>query len=140
EVIWIDQSAPQASSRANPVTYVGAWDHFRALFARTEGAKARGYTPTTFSFNAGDGRCPACEGSGLETVEMQFLADVNLSCEVCSGKRFKNEILDIRWNGRSVADVLDMTVDEAVPLLNPKIQATASLRSLQDVGLGYLRL
>ncbi len=140
EVIWIDQSAPQASSRANPVTYVGAWDHFRALFARTDGAKARGYTPTTFSFNAGDGRCPACEGSGLETVEMQFLADVNLSCEVCNGKRFKNEILDIRWNGRSVADVLDMTVDEAVPLLNPKIQATASLRSLQDVGLGYLRL
>jgi excinuclease ABC subunit A len=140
DVVWIDQSPPQASSRANPVTYVGAWDHFRALFARTDDARARGYTPTTFSFNAGDGRCPACEGSGAETVEMQFLADVHLACEVCEGKRFKNEILEIRWNGRSVADVLGMTVDEAVPLLNPKLQATGALRSLQDVGLGYLRL
>ena len=140
DVVWIDQSPPQASSRANPVTYVGAWDHFRQLFARTEVAKARGYTPTTFSFNAGDGRCPACEGSGLEIVEMQFLADVNLACEVCGGKRFKDEILAVKWNGRSVAEVLDLTIDEAVPMLNPKIQATAALRSLQDVGLGYLKL
>ncbi len=140
EVIWIDQSPPQASSRANPVTYVGAWDHFRQIFSRTDGAKARGYTPTTFSFNTGDGRCPACEGSGVETVEMQFLADVSLACEVCEGRRFKPEVLDVRWQGRSVSDVLALTVDEAVPLLNPKIQACAALRSLQDVGLGYLRL
>ncbi len=140
DIVWIDQSPPQASSRANPVTYVGAWDHFRTLFSRTEDAKIRGYTPTTFSFNTGEGRCPACEGSGAETVEMQFLADVHLACEVCEGKRFKHEVLQIRWNGRSVADVLDMTVDEVIPLLNPKIQATAALRSLQDVGLGYLRL
>ncbi len=140
EVIWIDQSPPQASSRANPVTYVGAWDHFRQLFARTDDAKARGYTATTFSFNTGDGRCPACEGSGVETVEMQFLADVSLACEVCEGKRFKQEVLDVRWGGKSVADVLALTVDAAVPLLNPKVQATAALRSLQDVGLGYLRL
>jgi len=140
EVIWIDQSPPQASSRANPVTYVGAWDHFRQLFARTDGAKARGYTATTFSFNTGDGRCSACEGSGVETVEMQFLADVSLACEVCEGRRFKPEVLDVRWQGRSVSDVLALTVDQAVPLLNQKIQACAALQSLQDVGLGYLRL
>ncbi len=140
EVVWIDQSPPQASSRANPVTYVGAWDHFRQLFARTDGAKARGYTATTFSFNTGDGRCPACEGSGLETVEMQFLADVSLTCEVCEGRRFKDEVLAVRWQGRSVAEVLALTVDEAVVLLNPKIMAAQALRSLQDVGLGYLRL
>ncbi|MEI2677142.1 MAG: hypothetical protein V9G29_04365 [Burkholderiaceae bacterium] len=144
DVVWVDQSPPQASSRAIPVTYVGAWDYFRTLFARAPMAKARGYSATTFSFNTGDGRCPACEGSGAETVEMQFLADVRLTCEVCHGKRFKPEVLDVHvtLGGRSlsVADVLGLTVDEALRLLPAKVGATDKLLGLQAVGLGYLGL
>ncbi|MCC6620083.1 MAG: excinuclease ABC subunit UvrA [Deltaproteobacteria bacterium] len=153
DVVWVDQSPPQASSRAIPVTYVGAWDYFRGLFSRAPLAKARGYSPTTFSFNTGEGRCPACEGSGAETVEMQFLADVRLTCEVCQGKRFKPEVLDVevKLGGRelSVSDVLALTVDEALELLMAKRVASdnraspsllARLRGLQAVGLGYLGL
>ncbi|TNF22739.1 MAG: excinuclease ABC subunit UvrA [Deltaproteobacteria bacterium] len=140
DVVWIDQTAPGASSRANPATYVKAWDGVRTLFARQPLAKERGYTAGTFSFNAGDGRCPACEGAGTERVEMQFLADVFLRCELCEGKRFKPEVLEVTWKGRSVADVLDLTIDEAATLFGGRSQAGKRLVPLQRVGLGYLRL
>ncbi len=140
EVVWVDQSPPQASSRAIPVTYVGAWDWFRNAFARTPLAKARGYTASTFSFNTGNGRCPACEGAGFETVEMQFLADVRLVCEACEGTRFRREVLDVTWQGLSVSDVLNLTIDEALERMKAKTQAASQLEGLRAVGLGYLRL
>jgi len=140
EVVWVDQSSPQASSRAIPVTYVGAWDWFRNAFARTPIARERGYTSSTFSFNTGNGRCPACEGAGQETVEMQFLADVKLVCEACEGTRFRREVLDVTWQGLSVAEVLNLTVDEATTLMTLKTKAARQLAGLAAVGLGYLRL
>ncbi|PIE17018.1 MAG: excinuclease ABC subunit A [Proteobacteria bacterium] len=141
DVIWIDQSPPAATSRANPATYVKAWDTVRKLFARQPLAKARGYTPGTFSFNAGAGRCPACEGAGVERVEMQFLADIVLRCEVCEGKRFKPEVLEVTLpSGHTVAGVLDLTIDEAAALFGQRSAATRKLAALQRVGLGYLRL
>ena len=140
DVVWIDQTPPGASSRANPATYVKAWDGVRALFARQPLAQERGYTAGTFSFNAGDGRCPACDGAGTERVEMQFLADVFLRCELCEGKRFKPEVLEVTWKGRSVADVLELTIDEAAALFGPRAVAGKRLIPLQRVGLGYLRL
>jgi len=140
DLVWIDQSPPGASSRANPATYVKAWDGVRSLFAQQPLAKERGYRAGTFSFNAGDGRCPACEGAGTERVEMQFLADVFLRCELCEGKRFKPEVLEVTWSGLSVADVLDLTVDQAVDLFGRRKKVGKRLVPLQRVGLGYLRL
>ncbi len=140
EVVWVDQTPPVASSRAIPVTYVGAWDYFRQLFARAPLAKARGYTATTFSFNTGEGRCPACEGAGVETIEMQFLADVTLKCEVCKGKRFRPEVLEVECLGKTVAEVLDLTVDEAVELARERRPIVERLSMIRAVGLGYLKL
>ncbi len=140
DVVWVDQSPPQASSRANPATYVKAWDGVRKLFAKQDLSKERGYTPTTFSFNTGTGRCAACEGAGVEKVEMQFLADVLLTCEVCNGKRFKEEVLDVTWRDYTVADMLGLTVNEAIELLGMKSAAGKRLLALQEVGCGYLKL
>ncbi|MGM0575246.1 MAG: excinuclease ABC subunit UvrA [Myxococcota bacterium] len=140
DVVWIDQGAPAASPRANPATYVKAWDGIRKIFARQPLARARGYTPGTFSFNTKDGRCPACDGAGVERVEMQFLSDVFLTCQLCEGKRFVPAVLEVEWRGRTIADMLDLTVDEAVDVLPKRQKASKLLRVLQDVGLGYLTL
>ncbi len=140
EAIWIGQGGPGANSRANPATYVKAWDGIRALFAKQPLSKSRGYKPGTFSFNAGKGRCPVCEGSGFERVEMQFLSDVLLTCEVCAGARFRPEILEVDWEGRTIADMLALTVDEAVEVLPPRSAPVRRLSVLQRVGLGYLTL
>jgi excinuclease ABC subunit A len=140
EVVWIDQAPPQASSRANPATYVKAWDGIRSLFARQPLAKDRGYGPGTFSFNTAGGRCPACEGAGYERVEMQFLSDVFLTCQLCDGKRFVPEVLEVTWEGLSIADMLALTVDEAAELLPARSAPKRQLEILREVGLGYLSL
>ncbi|MCB9730867.1 MAG: excinuclease ABC subunit UvrA [Deltaproteobacteria bacterium] len=140
EVIWIDQAPPQASSRANPATYVKAWDGIRALFAKQPLSRERGYGPGTFSFNTAGGRCPACEGAGYERVEMQFLSDVFLSCQLCEGKRFVPEVLEVTWEGRTIADMLALTVDEAAAILPQRSAPRRQLEVLREVGLGYLTL
>ncbi|MDR1854694.1 MAG: excinuclease ABC subunit UvrA, partial [Azoarcus sp.] len=139
-VVMVDQSPIGKSSRSNPVSYVGAWDAIRQLFAALPEAKTRGYGPGTFSFNAGHGRCPTCSGSGFEHVEMQFLSDVWLRCPDCGGKRYRPEILELRWRGKSVADVLDLTVHEAVEFFADQPKVLAGLAPLAEVGLDYLRL
>jgi len=139
-VVMVDQSPIGKSSRSNPVSYVGAWDPIRALFAALPEAKQRGYTPGTFSFNAGHGRCPTCTGSGFEHVEMQFLSDVWLRCPDCDGKRYRPEVLELQWNGLSVADVLELTVHEALDVFREHPKVLAALAPLADVGLDYLRL
>ncbi|MER2552489.1 MAG: excinuclease ABC subunit A [Thauera sp.] len=139
-VVMVDQSPIGKSSRSNPVSYVGAWDPIRALYAALPEAKQRGYTPGTFSFNAGHGRCPTCTGSGFEHVEMQFLSDVWLRCPDCDGKRYRPEVLELQWNGLSVADVLELTVHEALDVFREHPKVLAALAPLADVGLDYLRL
>ena len=140
DVIWVDQSAPSSNSRANPATYVKAWDAVRKLFERVPLSKERRYTSGTFSFNSGTGRCPACQGAGLERVEMQFLADVYLTCQVCDGKRFKQEVLEVKVDGLSISDVLELTIVQAQEFLGEKSPAGKRLQPLLDVGLGYLRM
>ncbi|MCL2645133.1 MAG: excinuclease ABC subunit UvrA, partial [Betaproteobacteria bacterium] len=139
-VVMVDQSPIGKSSRSNPVSYVGAWDAIRRLFAALPEARQRGYGPGTFSFNAGHGRCPACSGSGFEHVEMQFLSDVWLRCPDCEGKRYRPEVLELRWREKSVADVLDMTVCEALQFFAEEPGVQAALAPLSEVGLDYLRL
>ena len=141
DVVFVDQSPIGKSARSNPASYVGAWGAIRNLFARTALAAERGYTPGTFSFNAGDGRCPACTGSGFEHVEMQFLSDVYLRCPECDGKRFRPEVLEVRLDGGcSIAEVLAMTVSEALAHFAAHPEVTAMLAPLVDVGLDYLAL
>ncbi|QDF95130.1 excinuclease ABC subunit A [Azoarcus sp. DD4] len=139
-VVMVDQSPIGKSSRSNPVSYVGAWDPIRNLFAGLPEAAQRGYTPGTFSFNSGNGRCPTCTGSGFEHVEMQFLSDVWLRCPDCEGKRYRPEVLELQWRGHSVADVLEMTVREALSFFADQPKVLAALAPLADVGLDYLRL
>ncbi|NMF97104.1 excinuclease ABC subunit A [Aromatoleum toluolicum] len=139
-VVMVDQSAIGKSARSNPVSYVGAWDAIRSLFAALPEAKTRGYTPGTFSFNSGTGRCPTCTGSGFEHVEMQFLSDVYLRCPDCDGKRYRPEVLELQWRDRSVSDVLEMTVSEALAFFADQPAVQAALAPLADVGLDYLKL
>ncbi|MDR0634683.1 MAG: excinuclease ABC subunit UvrA [Azoarcus sp.] len=139
-VVMVDQAPIGKSSRSNPVSHVGAWDAIRQLFAALPQAKQRGYSPGTFSFNAGHGRCPTCSGSGFEHVEMQFLSDVWLRCPDCEGRRYRPEVLELRWRDKSVADVLDMTVSEALRFFADEPKVLAALSPLSDVGLDYLRL
>ncbi len=139
-VVLVDQSPIGKSARSSPVTHVGAWDAIRKLFANLPEAKSRGYTPGTFSFNSGTGRCPTCTGSGFEHVEMQFLSDVYLRCPDCDGKRYRPEILELHWHGKSVADVLEMTVSEALAFFADEPSVGTALAPLADVGLEYLRL
>ncbi|MCW5900747.1 MAG: excinuclease ABC subunit UvrA [Flavobacteriales bacterium] len=143
----VDQNPIGRSSRSNPVTYVKAWDEIRQLFSETETAKARGYKPSFFSFNVEGGRCPECQGEGVTHIEMQFMADISLTCDACKGKRFREEILDARYAGRDVADVLDMTVDDAIAFFRenaPRDKASErvvnKLLPLQETGLGYVKL
>jgi excinuclease ABC subunit A len=140
EVVMVDQSPIGKTTRSNPASYVGAFDAIRALFAREPLARERGYTQGTFSFNAGKGRCPACGGNGFEHVEMQFLSDVYLRCPDCNGRRYRDEVLEVRLRGRSIADALELTVSEAVAFFAAEPEVRRRLQPLVDVGLDYLRL
>src|ERR671920_1261103 len=126
--------------RSNPVTYIKAFDLIREAFAATREADRRGYTAGHFSFNIPGGRCEVCQGDGTVTVEMQFLADVELVCEECKGTRFKPQVLDVRYRGKNINDVLNMTVREAMNFFRDTSKIANRLRVLDDVGLGYLRL
>lgn len=136
----VDQSPLGRTSRGNPATYTKAWDTVRKLFAAQPEAVALGYTVSHFSFNVAGGRCETCAGEGHETVEMQFLADVSLVCPVCSGKRFKDEVLSVLYKGRSIADVLSLTVDEALRVFDDSAAIRRALSPLRSLGLAYLRL
>lgn len=136
----VDQSPIGRSPRSNPVTYIKAFDAIRDLLASTHQAQVRGYKPGTFSFNVPGGRCETCQGDGVVRIEMQFLADLYLECEACGGKRYKQDVLEIRYNGKNVDDILQLTVDEAVTFFEQDQRIANKLRVLQDVGLGYLRL
>ncbi len=149
EVVMVDQTPIGKTTRSNPASYVGAWDAIRQIFMRAPLARERSYTAGTFSFNSGNGRCPACGGNGFEHVEMQFLSDVYLRCPECDGKRYRPEVLEVTVGGRgkdsrkverSVAEILDMTVSEALHFFADSREVLARLRPLSDVGLEYLRL
>ncbi|HEX7720666.1 MAG TPA: excinuclease ABC subunit UvrA [Pyrinomonadaceae bacterium] len=140
EVILVDQSPIGRTPRSNPVTYIKVYDAIRETFANTREAQSRGFDPSHFSFNVPGGRCEVCQGDGTVTVEMQFLADVELVCEECKGTRFKQQVLDVRYRGKNIHDVLDMTVREAITFFRDINKITNRLRVLDEVGLGYLRL
>jgi excinuclease ABC subunit A len=140
EVIIVDQSPVGRTPRSNPATYMKAFDAIRDVFAETPDAKRRGYAAGHFSFNVPGGRCETCQGDGTVTVEMQFLADVELICEECRGQRFKSSILEVRYHGKNVHDVLDMTVREALAFFVNVPKVVSKLRVLNEIGLGYLRL
>ncbi|HET7669637.1 MAG TPA: excinuclease ABC subunit UvrA, partial [Burkholderiales bacterium] len=140
DVVLVDQSPIGKTTRSNPASYVGAFDCIRDLFAKSPAAKERAYTPGTFSFNSGNGRCPACGGNGFEHVEMQFLSDVYLRCPDCDGRRYRPEVLEVLYRGKSIADVLDMTVSEAARFFNNHEELHQRLWPLVEVGLDYLKL
>lgn len=140
KLINIDQSPIGRTPRSNPATYIGLWDDIRALFASTPEAKARGYAPGRFSFNVAGGRCEACKGDGQKKIEMHFLPDVYVACEVCEGKRYNRETLQVTYRGKNVYDVLEMTVDEAREFFSKIPGIVRKLDTLHDVGLGYIRL
>ncbi|MCG8428096.1 MAG: ATP-binding cassette domain-containing protein, partial [Chromatiales bacterium] len=140
EVVMLDQSSIGKSSRSNPASYVGALDSIRKLFAKAPLAKERGYSTGTFSFNSGNGRCPTCSGSGFEHVEMQFLSDVYLRCPDCNGSRYRSEVLEVELNDSSIADVLAMTVTEAISFFSDHPEVRLALEPLEAVGLSYLQL
>jgi len=140
KVIQIDQSPIGRTPRSNPATYVGLFDDIRRLFADIPTARIRGYKPGRFSFNVSGGRCEHCKGAGLRTIEMNFLPDVYVNCEVCNGKRYNRETLEIRYKGKSISDVLDMTINDAVDFFQNMPKLHRKLQTLQDVGLGYITL
>lgn len=138
QVEFVDQNPIGKSSRSNPVTYVKAYDAIRTLFSDQPLARQRGYKPAFFSFNVDGGRCEGCQGEGTVTVEMQFMADIHLTCESCKGKRFKNEILDVKYKDKDISDILAMTIDEAMEFFQGKSAIINKLQPLQEVGLGYV--
>jgi len=140
KVIQIDQSPIGRTPRSNPATYTGLFTFIRDLFAMLPDARARGFRPGRFSFNVKGGRCESCQGDGVIAIEMHFLPDVYVTCEECKGRRYNRETLEIRYRGKSIADVLDLTVDQALPLLENFPPIANKLRTLQDVGLGYIEL
>ena len=140
QIEFVDQNPIGKSSRSNPVTYVKAYDGIRQLFADQPLSKQRGYKPSHFSFNVDGGRCETCQGEGVVKIEMQFMADIFLTCESCKGKRFKQEILDIEYQGKNIADVLDLTVEESLEFFEGKTTILNKLQPLFDVGLGYIGL
>jgi excinuclease ABC subunit A len=139
-VLEVDQTPIGRTPRSCPATYIGFWDDIRRVFAGTSEARVRGYDASRFSFNTSGGRCPDCEGAGTRTIEMSFLPDVKIGCELCGGKRFDRETLEIQWRGRSVGDVLGMNVEEALEFFSAHPRVARPLRLLADVGLGYLTL
>ena len=140
KVIDIDQSPIGRSPRSNPATYTGVFDLIRDLFAGTPDAKAKGYNKGRFSFNVKGGRCEACSGDGILKIEMHFLPDVYVPCEVCGGKRYNRETLEVKYKGKSIFDVLDMTVEEAVPFFENLPSIKRKIETLNDVGLSYIKL
>ena len=140
KVIDIDQSPIGRTPRSNPATYIGLWDDLRSLFASVPESKARGYAPGRFSFNVPGGRCEACKGDGQIKIEMHFLPDIYVPCEVCGGKRYNRETLEVTYRGKSISDVLDMSVTEALAFFGNIPQIKRKLQTLYDVGLGYVRL
>jgi excinuclease ABC subunit A len=138
--VLVDQQPIGRTPRSNPVTYLKAFDPIRELFAATKDARARGLTASHFSFNVPGGRCEACEGEGVVRVEMQFLADVFVPCEQCDGKRFRPQVLEVRYKGRNVDQVLDLTVREALTFFGGAPKVVRRLQVLDEIGLGYLRL
>ncbi|MDQ3635705.1 MAG: excinuclease ABC subunit UvrA [Acidobacteriota bacterium] len=140
DVILVDQSPIGRTPRSNAVTYIKAYDVIRQIFSKTNLSEKKGYKPSHFSFNVPGGRCETCQGSGTVTIEMQFLADVELTCEDCRGTRFKTEILDVKYKGKSIADVLNLTVRESLLFFKDIKKLTSKLKTLEAVGLGYLRL
>jgi len=140
KVIAIDQAPIGRTPRSNPATYTGVFNDIRELFASTPDAKARGYGAGRFSFNVKGGRCEACEGDGIVKIEMHFLPDIYVPCEVCKGKRYNRETLEVLYKGKSIFDVLDMTVEEACSFFAPLPKIARKLQTLYDVGLGYVKL
>ncbi len=147
QVEMVDQNPIGKSSRSNPVTYIKAYDEIRDLYSKQPLSKIRGFQPKHFSFNVDGGRCDACKGEGEQTIEMQFLADVHLTCDVCNGKRFKEEVLEVKYKDKSIHDVLEMSVDEAIGFFNESFGAdkhamdvAKKIQPLSDVGLGYVKL
>ena len=140
KVVHVDQGPIGRTPRSNPATYTGVWDHVRRLFAETTEAKVRGYAPGRFSFNVKGGRCEACSGDGTLKIEMNFLPDVYVPCEVCHGARYNRETLEVRFKGKNVAEVLDMPIEEAAEFFSAVQGITRHLKTLVDVGLGYVRL
>ncbi|WP_405382049.1 excinuclease ABC subunit UvrA [Maribacter sp. LLG6340-A2] len=140
KVIDINQSPIGRTPRSNPATYTGVFSEIRSLFAKTTEASIRGYKPGRFSFNVKGGRCETCQGGGLRVIEMNFLPDVYVECETCNGKRFNRETLEIRYKGKSISDVLEMTINEAVAFFEPIPKIYRKLKTIQDVGLGYISL
>ncbi|HTB80430.1 MAG TPA: excinuclease ABC subunit UvrA [Opitutaceae bacterium] len=140
EIVLVDQSPLSRTPRSNPALYTGAWELIRELFSATPEAQAAGFSPSSFSFNSGDGRCDHCHGLGCERVEMQFLSDVFVPCPVCEGRRFKPEVLAVTWNGKSISDLLATSVGDALPLFAGEPEIQQRLAALGQVGLGYLTL
>ena len=140
QIEMVDQNPIGKSSRSNPVTYIKAYDEIRDLYASQPLSKMRGFQPKHFSFNVDGGRCDTCKGEGEQVVEMQFLADVHLTCESCGGKRFKEEVLEVKYKGKSIYDVLDMSVDEAINFFYDEKNLAKAIQPLSDVGLGYIKL
>src|SRR4029453_18681664 len=136
----VDQSPIGRTPRSNPATYTGVFDHVRKLFAQTPEARVRGYQPGRFSFNVKGGRCEACAGDGTIKIDMQFLPDIYVPCEVCKGSRYNRETLEVPYKGHSIADVLDMSVEEALGLFASLPPIARHLQTLNDVGLGYIKL
>ncbi len=140
KVVNVDQSPIGRTPRSNPATYTGVFSDIRSLFVNLPEAKIRGYKPGRFSFNVKGGRCEACGGNGYKTIEMNFLPDVMVPCEVCHGKRYNRETLEVRYKGKSIADVLDMTVNQAVEFFENVPDILRKIKTIQDVGLGYIKL
>ena len=140
DITFVDQNPIGRSTRSNPATYLKAYDEIRQLMASQQAAKQLDLTPASFSFNTEGGRCEACKGEGYITIEMQFLADVTIECEQCHGKRFKQEVLEVKYNGKNISDILDLTVDEAIEFFATEQRIVRRLLPLQEVGLGYIKL
>ncbi|MBR6016142.1 MAG: ATP-binding cassette domain-containing protein, partial [Prevotella sp.] len=140
KVVNVDQSPIGRTPRSNPATYTGVFSDIRSLFVSLPEAKIRGYKPGRFSFNVKGGRCETCGGNGYKTIEMNFLPDVMVPCETCHGKRYNRETLEVRYKGKSIADVLDMTINQAVEFFENVPSILQKIKTMQDVGLGYIKL
>ena len=140
KVVTVDQAPLGRTPRSNPATYTGVFSDIRNLFVSLPEAKIRGYKPGRFSFNVSGGRCETCKGNGYKTIEMNFLPDVLVPCEDCGGRRYNRETLEVRFKGKSIADVLDMTINQAVEFFEHQPNILKKIKVLQDVGLGYIKL